>query len=80
MLIQPGNSREGGFRSAERLRLIIEQHPLQYKTVTIGATISLGVALYHPGESLDDLISRVDSSLYHAKRQGKNQVGSLSIR
>ncbi len=77
MLIQPGNSREGVVHSAERLRLIIEQHPLQYKTVTIGATISLGIAMYHPGESLDDLVSRVDSSLYHAKRQGKNQVGSL---
>jgi PleD family two-component response regulator len=50
---------------------------LQYKGIKIEATISLGVALYHPDESLDRFISRVDSSLYGAKKQGRNQVGPL---
>ncbi len=77
MLIQPGSSRDGVLKSAERLRLIIEQHPLPYKGVRIDTAISLGVALYKEGESLNDFIFRVDSSLYSAKKNGKNQVGPL---
>lgn len=77
MLIQPGSSREGVLRSAERIRLIIEQHPVPYKGNDIHATISVGVAFYRPGESLNDLLFRVDSSLYKAKNHGKNQVGPL---
>jgi len=77
MLIQPGASRDGVFRAAERLRLLIEQSPLDYKGTKIEPTISVGVALYRPGESLNELLYRVDSSLYGAKKQGKNQVGPL---
>jgi len=80
MLIQPGNDRDGLLRSAERLRLTIEQHPLKYKGITIETTISVGVALYNSGESLNNLIFRVDSSLYGAKKSGKNQVGPLEAQ
>ncbi len=80
MLIQPGNDREGVLRSAERLRMVIEQHPLQYKNIKIEATISIGVALHNPGESLNSFIYRVDSSLYGAKKQGKNRVGPLDTQ
>ncbi len=78
MLIQSGTSRDGVFRSAERLRQLIEQSPLYYKGTKIEPTISLGVALYRPGEPLNELLHRVDSSLYGAKKQGKNQVGPLN--
>lgn len=77
MLIQPGSSREGVLRSAERLRLVVEQNPLRYKKRKIKMTVSLGVALYRPNEPLSNLIYRVDASLYAAKKQGKNSVGPL---
>ncbi len=40
-------------------------------------TMSVGVALAAPGETLDELMSRADASMYAAKRQGRDQVVSI---
>ena len=37
-------------------------------------TISIGVARHHKNECIEQWLSRADSALYQAKRQGKNQV------
>lgn len=37
-------------------------------------TLSLGVALFKPGEPLSELIHRADEGLYHAKNSGRNQT------
>lgn len=37
-------------------------------------TVSLGVASWHPGESVQNFIERADSCLYVAKRTGRNRV------
>lgn len=37
-------------------------------------TASFGVATYHPGDSMEWMISRADEALYRAKRTGRNQV------
>ncbi|MBK5951513.1 GGDEF domain-containing protein [Rhodobium orientis] len=37
-------------------------------------TISIGVALYHPGEGVADFIERTDQCMYAAKRTGRNKV------
>lgn len=39
-----------------------------------GITISVGAALYRPGEAPASLIGRADSALYAAKRQGRNRL------
>jgi len=39
-----------------------------------GLTISLGVALFTPADSLDDWLFRADQALYAAKSGGRNQV------
>ena len=38
-------------------------------------TISLGLAQFIPGESLNTFFSRADQSLYQAKNLGRNQIG-----
>ncbi|USD38900.1 diguanylate cyclase [Ferrimonas sp. SCSIO 43195] len=54
---------------AEKLRALIEQMPM-----ATSVTASFGVAQTLPGERLNQLIKRVDQSLYRAKEQGRNRV------
>ncbi len=77
MIILPDSNEERIFLTAEKLRLIIELNPLLYKGKKIKTTISLGVAVYKHGESLNNTLYRVDSSINDAKKQGKNRVGPL---
>jgi len=47
-----------------------------YEFPQIGTkTVSIGVASISPGESVDTIINRADKALYHAKQNGRNQVG-----
>jgi diguanylate cyclase (GGDEF)-like protein len=56
---------------AERLRQHVSERPIdgQY-----AVTASFGVAVYRPGESLEELLERADTSLYQAKHGGRNTV------
>jgi diguanylate cyclase (GGDEF)-like protein len=39
-------------------------------------TLSLGIAIYHDGDTLDELLGRADEQLYRAKAEGRNRVAS----
>lgn len=39
----------------------------------------MGVAEYHPGESLAEWLARADANVYAAKAQGRDQVVSDTI-
>lgn len=56
---------------AERVRIAIASEEID----PVGKmTVSFGVGEYQPGERMTDLLKRVDDSLYHAKKAGRNQV------
>ncbi len=40
----------------------------------VQATLSIGVTLARPAESVDGLIARADQAMYQAKQGGRNQV------
>lgn len=42
-------------------------------------TMSLGVAQYHKGETVEELIERADAALYTAKHNGRNQVAAAPL-
>lgn len=58
----------------ERLRREIENHEFRYNNHTFSITITIGVAEYRGGETVDEWIERADNMLYEGKRSGKNKI------
>ena len=59
---------------AEKLRAKIENNIF---SVVNNATASLGVTIYCPDDSMNDMIKRVDNALYNSKNNGRNRVSYL---
>lgn len=59
---------------AERLRAEVQRTPVRLHEATLYFTISLGVAQWHPEESLLVLMRRADEALYLAKYNGRNRI------
>ena len=78
MLVLPGVPRlQDALAIAEKVRgLAREPVPIHQGEVMI--TVSVGVALASPGESLDALIARADAAMYAAKEQGRDQVVAIA--
>ena len=58
---------------SERIRLRFELAEDKDERMQ-GITVSIGVAQYKDGESVDSIIERADKALYEAKHKGKNRV------
>jgi diguanylate cyclase (GGDEF)-like protein len=56
---------------AERIRALIENRQFRAR---YSITVSIGVAEYHQGETVPQLLSRTDKALYQAKHDGRNLV------
>ncbi|MBI5050914.1 MAG: GGDEF domain-containing protein, partial [Nitrospirae bacterium] len=60
---------------AERIRAKVEDSPFFAGEKRLSVTLSIGVATYpHDASTKEELISRADEALYHAKDKGRNQV------
>ena len=67
----PDSSISAATDIAERLRRSIASAAFE----TVGhITVSLGVALWRSGSSMDDVFQKADKLLYRAKQQGRNQI------
>lgn len=62
------------YEIADKIRSKIEHSHLIYSGKTIRMTVSIGVTLHHMNDSFDDFVSRADSALYQAKKEGKNKT------
>jgi len=76
-VVMPRTTLKDAGRIADQIRMAIEAKRLVRRSTneTIGAvTVSFGAALYAPGETVSQLISRADECLYLSKRNGRNRV------
>jgi two-component system, cell cycle response regulator len=71
VVLLPGLDKEEAAIAAERMRRLVEAHPLD-KSITV--TASFGVATLDSKERGDDLLARADAAMYRAKRGGRNRV------
>ncbi|MEO7324210.1 MAG: diguanylate cyclase [Dokdonella sp.] len=77
IVILPGVGREAARTIGERLRTRVEQLQVAFEEQTLRLTASIGVADMLVGDtSHEALIERADASLYRAKAEGRNRVGS----
>ena len=75
-VILPDTTLDTGRALGEKIRTSISTKRFRKKQTgeeLSSITISLGIALYRPGEALVDFIQRADDALYHAKRTGRNK-------
>lgn len=65
---------EAGLAAAQRVVRGLADSVLEHEGLRLRLTVSMGLAEYAEGESLDELLRRSDEALYEAKRSGKNRV------
>lgn len=71
ILALPGTEQAGAVRLAECLRRDIELRPFE---AAGPMTLSIGLAMWQPGESAAHWINRADQALYEAKHGGRNRL------
>ncbi len=74
LVIFPNTPKNNARIAAEKLRKEVESHKFKYKDREFKVTISIGVAEYEDGDSMESLIAKADEALYRAKSAGKNRV------
>jgi diguanylate cyclase (GGDEF)-like protein len=75
VMLRKAGLREAAEVAAERIRKKVEETRFEWEGKLIRVTISLGVAVRHPGENVPDpMVHRADAALYRAKASGKNRV------
>lgn len=77
MVLLPKTSFEGALHVAEQIRGYFDRNELQSNSAgsKLGKiTLSMGIAVYVSGESLDDFVERADKAMYLAKEKGRNRV------
>lgn len=62
------------YRVLESIRREVEQYQFVYEQHTLHLTITVGVAKYEKGMSLDEWIDTADKKLYIGKKSGKNRM------
>ncbi len=76
-IILPQTSLENAVKLAEQIRQSVQAKELQKRSTgeNLGTiTISIGVSLFRPGETLNEFVHRADACLYAAKNNGRNCV------
>jgi two-component system cell cycle response regulator len=76
VVVMPETSLNAAVTVAERLRQAVAAEPFFIHATgdRRPITISIGVAVARPGDTVDTLLQRADDALYQAKNNGRNRV------
>lgn len=74
LIVQPNSVLGAARETAERIRRAVAACVVRDDSEPTPVTVTIGVACWRPGESLDETIHRADAALYLGKRSGKNRV------
>jgi diguanylate cyclase (GGDEF)-like protein len=62
----------------EGLRKTIENRDIMYEDTKIKITVTIGLAFYRNGKSIDELLKEADDLLYDGKLAGRNRVSYVA--
>ncbi len=71
-------SLENGVKRADMIRRAIAAIRPEWNGAAIPVTSSFGVALHHPGKTIEAVLQEADEALYRAKQGGRNQVCTVA--
>ncbi|NPA40751.1 MAG: GGDEF domain-containing protein [Aquificae bacterium] len=74
VIMLPRTDERGAVMVAERIREGFRNSKVHVNGKDVWTTVSVGIALYEPGEDIESLIKKADEALYEAKRKGKDRV------
>lgn len=77
ILLLSQSSVAGACQVAERIRQQVEHHEFLFEQKPIHVTVSIGLAHFKQADTYESLFQRMDSALYAAKNNGKNQIVQL---
>ncbi|KAA1174411.1 diguanylate cyclase [Marinobacter salinexigens] len=71
LILLPETNLDSAHAVAERIRKGVETYRF---TIPVDVTISVGVAVFQPGDKSQNMLQRADGALYVAKNEGRNCV------
>jgi len=74
LLVLPDMPDDDATHALNRLRMIVSDLDWSAFSCGMHVTMSAGVAMLKPNETLDALLARADSALYLAKARGRNRI------
>jgi len=74
LILLPDTDLKGGAVAAEKIRSRLSKEVIKADEHSLKLTLSVGVAEYKYGQTLEKCIKDADSALYQAKNQGRNRV------
>lgn len=73
-IILPQTNLKGAQIALQKLRIEVENYKFMYDKKVIPVTISIGLAPYVSGQTIDEVMANADSALYEAKETGRNRL------
>lgn len=71
MIILPETDLDKAYELGDRMRLLVEKNDFG---IDSAVTVSIGVVAFEEGDTVDSIISKADSLLYHSKDEGRNSI------
>ena len=75
VIVMPSMTLKEASEAVECIREKVEERPWTHGEVTMSA----GVAAYENGDTLENLLEKVDKALYHAKQDGRNRISIYTM-
>jgi len=74
LVLQPDANLAAARETAERIRRAVSQYMIRDELDATPVTVTVGVASWRSGESLEDTMHRADNALYIGKKEGRDRV------